>query len=79
MSSLEMFMHMILDFELCFPDPPGLLLQLNRASMLKDTFEQLAQADESSYKKKLVVILVAQDLLNTNIALSLGNFCGVQE
>ncbi|XP_038161517.1 probable E3 ubiquitin-protein ligase HERC4 [Cyprinodon tularosa] len=56
MSSLEeMFMHMILGFELCSPDLPGLLLQLNRASMLKDTFEQLAQADESSYKKKLVV------------------------
>lgn len=55
---LEQFvMDMFLGFGLCYPDMPVLLLSLNRASVLKDTFKQLAAVDQRDYKRKLVVNL----------------------
>lgn len=57
MSSLDqVLMEMFLSLGLgCYPNSPYLELQLNRASVLNDTFEQLAEADQKDYKRELVV------------------------
>ncbi|XP_043982008.1 probable E3 ubiquitin-protein ligase HERC4 isoform X1 [Gambusia affinis] len=51
----QILMEMFLSLELgCYPNSP-LELHLNRASVLNDTFEQLAKADQKDYKRELVV------------------------
>ncbi|XP_032434396.1 probable E3 ubiquitin-protein ligase HERC3 [Xiphophorus hellerii] len=52
----QVFMEMFLSLGLrYYPNSPYLELHLNRASVLNDTFEQLAEADQKDYKRELVV------------------------
>ncbi|XP_036008072.1 probable E3 ubiquitin-protein ligase HERC4 [Fundulus heteroclitus] len=51
----QFLMDMFADFGWCYPNSPFLLLNLNRASVLKGTFKQLAAIDPRDYKRELVV------------------------
>ncbi|XP_007558653.1 probable E3 ubiquitin-protein ligase HERC4 isoform X2 [Poecilia formosa] len=51
----QMLMEMFLGFGWCYPNLPVLQLNLNRASVLNDTFKLLAKADQKDYKRELVV------------------------
>ncbi|XP_037538558.1 probable E3 ubiquitin-protein ligase HERC4 [Nematolebias whitei] len=51
----QLFQELLWDLELCFTMPGFLRLNLKRASVLKDTFEQLAAAHQKNYKGFLVV------------------------